>query len=99
MRFVATLGDSADPTVRPLFAWQNYTKTLLEMSAQGVLGLGVTPKGWSSDYAVLQLGALASLFSYKSTTAGRTTFLASNAYFDTSWKHIENDEAYLSKHG
>jgi hypothetical protein len=62
----------------------------LRLDSSGNLGLGVTPSAWGSGLKTLDIGFGSSLTNANSATQ---TWLASNAFYDTSWKYKNTAEA------
>jgi hypothetical protein len=63
--------------------------TLMNLTASGNLGLGVTPSAWASTYRAYQVGQAGSLFGL--TNDQDRVGVSSNAYFDTTdsrWEYI-----------
>jgi hypothetical protein len=60
------------------------------INGSGNLGLGVTPSAWGSGLRTLDIGPGSSLTNANSFTQ---TWLASNAFYDTSWKYKNTAEA------
>jgi hypothetical protein len=74
--------------------WTNGTKQAT-LSADGNLGLGVTPSAWSASYKALQMsgGGMALM------SASGSGFQFSNAYFDGSFKYYANGAASMYANG
>lgn len=69
--------------------------TLMNLTASGNLGLGVTPSAWGSGYAALQLPNGGAFWSVK--TGSPTVITSANAYFDgTSYKYLASYAATLA---
>jgi len=64
--------------------------TRMTLDSSGNLGLGVTPSAWGSGLKTLDIGIGSSLTNANSFTQ---TWLASNAFYDTSWKYKNTAEA------
>ena len=64
----------------------------LRIDSSGNVGIGVTPDTWSTVNAI-QVGAFGSLVSQTATTAGGSTELRANSYYDGSHKYQNTDEA------
>jgi hypothetical protein len=62
----------------------------MRLDSSGNLGLGVTPSAWGSGLKTLDIGFGSSLTNANSATQ---TWLASNAFYDTSWKYKNTAEA------
>jgi hypothetical protein len=69
---------------------QSSAATRVTLTQAGNLGLGVTPSAWGSGLRTLDIGPGSSLTNANSFTQ---TWLASNAFYDTSWKYKNTAEA------
>jgi len=64
---------------------------VMELSASGNLGLGVTPSAWGSGFKAMQIGAAGVLVGQASA---KTVELVLNAFHDgSSWKYLTTDKA------
>ena len=63
------------------------------LDSSGILGLGVTPSAWNSDYKAIQLGANGSIAGR--VGAANTLDLSSNAYRDAggTWRYLASSGA------
>ena len=87
--------DSGDPYI---YAEQNTalkfgTNSTLRatLDASGNLGLGVVPKAWGASFKALDFAGA----SFASNTTGTATFIAQNAYYDSTWKYKSSANATL----
>jgi len=84
------------PANNVAFAFRTNATERLRISADGNLGLGVTPSAWSGIKAI-QVGTAAS---FSGGSGFNDAFTASNAYYDgTNWKYINTNPAYYASVG
>jgi hypothetical protein len=65
----------------------------MRIDSSGNVGIGVTPEAWASGQTALQVGAFGSILSATATSAGGSTELRHNAYYDGNHKYQITDEA------
>ena len=66
----------------------------VRIDGEGRLGLGVTPEAWSSVFKVLRVGTGSSI---AGESGGTSTWFNTNAYYDGSWKRInQNTSAQIA---
>jgi len=66
----------------------------IKLDVSGNIGLGVTPEGWAAGWEALQVGDRTGIINQDDATSG----FAHNAYYDGSWKRIENEYATMYEH-
>ncbi len=71
---------------------QSNASTKAIVTAEGNVGIGVTPEAWHSNYQALQIGESGAFWSHKTND---DTFLTSNTYYDGAYKYIATDTAAL----
>jgi hypothetical protein len=79
---------------------QSNASTKAIITAEGNVGIGVTPESWNSGYKALQIGGIGTLYANASATPGRDLYLVNNVYHTTGGAEayiISSDEATLYK--
>ena len=74
----------------------------MRITADGRVGIGATPVAMHSDYSLLQVGAVGSIFSNTASGTDKSTYIGNNVFkhTDGSWDTIVNDEQSLyEQHG
>jgi len=74
--------------------FQNSGSTVLTLNNSGNLGLGVTPSAWSASWKGFQIAAGSDGLGVVAIASNNVYLnLATNAYYDTSWKYKNDGKA------
>ena len=78
---------------------QSNASTKAIVTAEGNVGIGVTPESWHASYTALQVGAGGSIADWDGTDNG--LYLGANWYYDDADRYIETNEAtnYIQEAG